>query len=193
LRNASGRATLPSATLEDGLGAEREACDAGHHAGEGFGVAVVRQPRSAAGAAAIASLTALSASVREADERALQQLQMRSLDALALSHLVEADADGARLNPSQLSRILKVSTAAVTKLVDRLVAAGRVERHPNPQDRRGIVLVPAGSAIDDVAQAYGHVRTPVVEAIDELSDAEAAIVDRFAARLAQRLQIPPTA
>ncbi|MFC7431590.1 MULTISPECIES: MarR family winged helix-turn-helix transcriptional regulator [unclassified Agrococcus] len=113
---------------------------------------------------------------------------MRSLDALALSHLVEAEQAGQRLSPSQLSRLLKVSTAAITKLVDRLVAAGRVERRPNPRDRRGVVLAPVGSAIEDVATAYGHVHTPVVDAIDELTDEEAAVVGRFAARLAEALQ-----
>lgn len=145
-------------------------------------------PRSEAGAAAIAGLQSLSDAVHDADEQALRKLRMSSTDALALMHLVQAAQREDLLTPTRLARLLKVSSAAITKLIDRLADAGQVERRPNPRDRRGTVIVPIGSATEDVAQAYGHVYGPVVAVMDELTDDEAATVGRFAESLAKALR-----
>ncbi|WIB13254.1 hypothetical protein [Curtobacterium sp. MCPF17_052] len=51
-----------------------------------------------------------------------------------------------------------------------------------------MVLVPTVAASEDLARAYGHIHTPVTAVIDELSDDEAAVVGRFAARLADALR-----
>jgi DNA-binding MarR family transcriptional regulator len=146
-----------------------------------------RTPRSAAGTAAIVGLQTLGEKVHEADERALHVLGMRSLDALALQQVVWAASEERFITPSRLAVILKVSTAAITKLVDRLVASGRVERRPNPHDGRGVVVAPIGTTIQDVAEAYQHLYGPVVDVIDDLTDEEAAIIGRFATSLAQAL------
>jgi DNA-binding MarR family transcriptional regulator len=146
------------------------------------------QPRTPEGLAAIASLQALSDSVHDADERALRDLQMLPVDALALRHLVQADQEGRTVNPTELARTLRLSTAGITKLVDRLVRDGRAERRPNPEDRRGVVVLPSGTAVEDLARAYGHLRSPVIAAIDALSAAEAGAVERFASRLAAALR-----
>lgn len=147
-----------------------------------------RRPRTPAGASALEGLQALSDSVHEADDAALQLLQLRSTDALAMQQLVQADADGRLLNPTQLSGLLRLTTAGVTKLVDRLVRSGRAERRPNPDDRRGVVVVPTDAARRDLAAAYGHIQAPVIDAIDGLTDDEAAVVGRFATRLAEALR-----
>ncbi|PYY32609.1 hypothetical protein DEJ25_05680 [Curtobacterium sp. MCPF17_011] len=146
------------------------------------------QPRTAAGAAALASLQSLSDSVHDADEGALRALQMRPIDALALMHLVDAGRIERFLSPTDLALRLRLSTAGVTKLVDRLFRDGRVERRPHVHDRRRVVLVPTATASADLARAYGHIHTPVTAVIDELSDDEAAVVGRFAARLADALR-----
>jgi len=155
-----------------------------HERSDGGGL----QPSTPEGLAAIASLQALSDSVHDADERALRDLQMLPVDALALRHLVQAHQEGRSVNPTELARTLRLSTAGITKLVDRLVRDGRAERRPNPKDRRGIVVLPSGTAVDDLARAYGHLRSPVIAAIDALSAAEAGAVERFASRLAAALR-----
>src|SRR4028119_1451778 len=62
----------------------------------------------------------------------------------ALEHLQQAGEDG--LTPTQLGRRLSRSSGAVTALVDRMERAGRVERRPNPNDRRSSVVrtLPSG-------------------------------------------------
>ncbi|QQD77903.1 MarR family transcriptional regulator (plasmid) [Curtobacterium sp. YC1] len=146
------------------------------------------QPRSAEGAAAIASLQALSDSVHDADEQALRALRILPIDALALRHLVLAYRDGRTVNPTELARALRISTAGITKLIDRLVRDGRAERQPNPKDRRGIIITATDSAEQDLARAYGHLHTPLIATIDALSDEEASTVRRFASRLAEAIR-----
>ncbi|MBF4615431.1 MarR family winged helix-turn-helix transcriptional regulator [Curtobacterium sp. VKM Ac-1376] len=147
-----------------------------------------QQPRTAEGAAAIASLQALSDSIHDADEQALRAMGMLPIDALALRHLVLAHRDGRAMHPTQLARALRLSTAGATKLIDRLVRDGRAERRPNPTDRRGIIVTATAGAEQDLVRAYGHIRAPLIETIDALSDDEATAVQRFASRLAEALR-----
>ena len=57
-----------------------------------------------------------------------------------------ARAPGQRLRMTQLAREMTISTSGLTRLVDRIEAAGHVRREPCPEDRRGFhaVLTPAG-------------------------------------------------
>lgn len=78
----------------------------------------------------------LSASMRvnPTDLRSLRHV-MRSVDS--------AESGGAPgVTPRKLADHLGISTAAVTTLVDRLVASGHLVRVPHPTDRRSIVLLP---------------------------------------------------
>lgn len=61
------------------------------------------------------------------------------------------------LSPGQLVAQTLVTSGTMTNRVDRLLARGFVERHPDPRDRRGVIvrLTPAGmrtvdSALDDL-------------------------------------------
>ena len=60
-----------------------------------------------------------------------------------------------RLTPGQLSSSLMLSTGGMTKRLDRMDAAGLVERHPDPTDRRGALvgLTRKGRRVIDVAVA----------------------------------------
>jgi DNA-binding MarR family transcriptional regulator len=44
------------------------------------------------------------------------------------------------LNPTQLMHAMLISSAGVTKRLDRLVEAGLVARRPDPEDRRGTLV-----------------------------------------------------
>jgi len=45
-------------------------------------------------------------------------------------------------SPSQLMDAVGADTAGMTKLLDRLEAKGLIERRPNPNDRRSVVIEP---------------------------------------------------
>lgn len=60
-----------------------------------------------------------------------------------------------QLTPSQLLTQTLVTSGTMTNRIDRLVAAGLVERHPDPYDRRGVLvrLTDAGkSKVDNSLQ-----------------------------------------
>jgi DNA-binding MarR family transcriptional regulator len=75
-----------------------------------------------------------------------------------------AEADGGRMRMSDLAERLLLSPSGLTRRLDRLVAAGLVERVRCPTDRRGAfaVLTPAGrkrlqrAAPDHVEQVRRH-------------------------------------
>ena len=107
--------------------------------------------------------------VRRMDEdlRAAHGLSLAEYDALV--QLV--NAPGRRLRMSVLAERILLSRSGITRLVDRLVADGNVERSVCPTDARGAeaALTPAGLArlrdasrthLDGVARYFLNVVTP---------------------------------
>ena len=72
-----------------------------------------------------------------------KELSVNPTDLDAMEELIK---DGP-LSPTELARRLNMSTAAVTTVVDRLTAVGHVSREPNPDDRRGILVVPRPDSV----------------------------------------------
>jgi len=60
-----------------------------------------------------------------------------------------ARSPGRRLRMTELARDMTMSTSGLTRLVDRIEAAGHVRREACPEDRRGLhaVLTDAGEAV----------------------------------------------
>jgi DNA-binding MarR family transcriptional regulator len=58
-----------------------------------------------------------------------------------------------RMSPGRLLRATLVTSGTMTNRIDRLAAAGLVERHPDPQDKRGVQvqLTAAGKSVVDAA------------------------------------------
>lgn len=77
----------------------------------------------------------------------------------ALEHLSFAPR-----GPAEIARLLDVSTAASTGIVDRLEAKGHVERRPHPHDRRRTEVVVTASARREVISQMG----PMFIALDRL-------------------------
>jgi DNA-binding MarR family transcriptional regulator len=83
------------------------------------------------------------------------------------------------MGPAELARVLGVTTAASSGVVDRLVAGGHAERRPHPGDgrRTEVHLTHAGRA-----EAVGHL-APMFEILARLDASltpdERAVVDRY--------------
>ncbi|MGD8193666.1 MarR family winged helix-turn-helix transcriptional regulator [Herbiconiux sp. P18] len=116
-------------------------------------------------------------------------LTVNQTDLTAMEHLIQEGP----LTPSELATRLKVTTAASTLVVDRLVALGHAERHPHEHDRRKIVVVPARSSVDRTVQELLPVIHGIAGIVDDLSEAERTVVSDFLARVADVYRAAVTA
>jgi MarR family transcriptional regulator, organic hydroperoxide resistance regulator len=61
-------------------------------------------------------------------------------DFRALVHIMVADTAGSPLTAGELRRRMGVSGAAITYLVERMIASGHIRRESDPADRRKVIL-----------------------------------------------------
>src|SRR3954454_10838154 len=80
------------------------------------------------------------------------------------------------LSPGRLLRETLVTSGTMTNRVDRLSARGLVERYPDPDDRRGVIV-----------RLTGEGRTAVDGAFTALLDAERALLEVLPERDRKRL------
>ncbi|HUN24144.1 MAG TPA: MarR family transcriptional regulator [Anaerolineales bacterium] len=78
--------------------------------------------------------------------------------------------------PSELSKHIGLTTGATTALLDRLEKAELIERHPNPKDRRGTLIVPAQSAQERMANWFASARIAQDELLSSYSEADLALI-----------------
>lgn len=78
--------------------------------------------------------------------------------------------------PSKLARHTGLTSGATTAMLDRLEKAGFIERRPNPDDRRGTLIVPAESASEKVASWFESARMAQDELISSYSESELEII-----------------
>jgi DNA-binding MarR family transcriptional regulator len=104
-----------------------------------------------------------------------------------LAQLAQA---GGRMRMQELARSVLLSKSGLTRLVDRMEAAGLVRRQPAPEDARGTVAVitPSGrAALRRSAPVYARaVREHFASA---LTDAEARAIANGLAKVAQRAPV----
>lgn len=73
--------------------------------------------------------------------------------AAAMHEIVLAEQQDAPLTPGQLARILAITTAATTNLIDRLSNAGLIHKTSHPTDRRKRILRPIPDALPELHSA----------------------------------------
>jgi len=78
--------------------------------------------------------------------------------------------------PSELARHTGLTSGATTAMLDRLEKAGLVDRQPNPDDRRGILVIPAKSASEKMASWFESARKAQHQLISSYSESELEII-----------------
>ncbi|TIC84890.1 MarR family transcriptional regulator [Nocardioides sp. GY 10113] len=103
-----------------------------------------------------------------------RRARLTTSDLVALEHLMSRP-----LGPAELARILDVSTAAATALVDRLAQRAHVRRRPHERDRRRTEVEITPDGREEVLSQL----LPMFVALDRLdrsfTDAERAVVERY--------------
>jgi DNA-binding MarR family transcriptional regulator len=132
-----------------------------------------------------AFLTAHARITRRLDEelRLEHDLSLAEYDAL----LTIADAPGRRIRMRQLADRVILSKSGVTRLIDRLVLDGLVERDACRTDARGAeaVLTPAG--LDRLRRASRtHLRGVAQHFIGAVDDVDLATIERSMQAVAER-------
>lgn len=78
--------------------------------------------------------------------------------------------------PSELARHTGLTSGATTAMLDRLEKAGLIERRPNPDDRRGTLVVPAKSGAKKAASWFESARKAQDELMSSYSEEELEII-----------------
>ncbi|HEX2979897.1 MAG TPA: MarR family transcriptional regulator [Anaerolineaceae bacterium] len=87
--------------------------------------------------------------------------------------------------PSKLARHTGLTSGATTAMLDRLEKAGLIERRPNPDDRRGTLIVPAESGNKKIAAWFESARKAQADLIAQFSAEELEVIADVFERFAQ--------
>jgi DNA-binding MarR family transcriptional regulator len=109
-------------------------------------------------------------------ERGLgDELKVNPTDLTAMQHLIVAGS----LTPTGLAQRLGLSSGAVTTVIDRLEGLGHVRRTPNPDDRRGTLVVPEPGSVGRAMSRIVPMVTEVDRAISGFEPGEQEVITRY--------------
>lgn len=126
------------------------------------------------------ALRRLQSVMNDAEAALARRMRMHPTDLAAMGYLTSVDEP---TGPGELAHRLGLSPAAATELVDRLTAAGHVERHRDLADRRRIRLEPSPSASASVLGHLGTLISAVDAAANEATPEEREAILRFLTRI----------
>ena len=104
---------------------------------------------------------------------------LTATDVRALVCLLDQERAGVPASPTWLAGQLRLTTASVTALLDRLERAGHVRRVPRTDDRRRVDLVVQDSAKELGWAFFGPLIEAAAAVLDRRTAAERAVVDAF--------------
>ncbi|MBS0024452.1 MarR family winged helix-turn-helix transcriptional regulator [Microbacterium paraoxydans] len=121
--------------------------------------------------------------LRDAEQRLSQAsrryMQLNETDMRALHYLIVCANRSLVATPSGIAHHLGVSTAATTKLLDRLEKGGHIRRSPHPTDRRALAITITPETRHAAMETVGRQQAKRFYAAARLSAAERDIVIRF--------------
>lgn len=100
------------------------------------------------------------------------QHKLRPNDFRALMHIMVADVDGTPLTSGELGSMLGISSAAVTYLVERMIASGHIRRESDAKDRRKVILRYDDHGMEVARGFFGPLGQRTSKALSEMSDSD---------------------
>jgi DNA-binding MarR family transcriptional regulator len=144
--------------------------------------------RTALEEAIAADVRALSAESDQIGRHFASRHDVGVNDFHALLHVMVAETAGTPLTAGELRKRMGTSAAAVTYLVERMIASGHLRRESHPGDRRKVILRVADHGMD-VARGFF---TPLAEhnrrALADLPDRDLAAAHRTIAAVIDALR-----
>ena len=105
-------------------------------------------------------------------------------DFRALLHVIVAENDGAPLTAGELRRRMGTSAAAITYLVERMIASGHLLRDADPADRRKVMLRVADHGMEVARGFFAPLADHTHDALADLPDSDLAAAHRVFVALA---------
>jgi len=81
--------------------------------------------------------------------------------------------------PSELARHTGLTSGAATAMLDRLEKSGLIERRPNPNDRRGTLIVLLDSGKEKVGPWFASARQAQNELVFSYTEAQLEVLSDF--------------
>ena len=137
----------------------------------------------------MSALGRLRAVEQQLSEASMRYMRLGPTDMQAIHYLIVAENSGSISTPSGIASHLKISTAATTKLLDRLERAGHISRAPHPSDRRALAISITPETRRAAMQSVGRQQAKRFRAAARLTSKERQIVIRFLEDMANEMSI----
>jgi DNA-binding MarR family transcriptional regulator len=114
---------------------------------------------------------------------------LHATDLRAIIELLDAERAGLQATPTWLAGRLRLNTASVTALVDRLERMGHIERHRESADRRRVSLRVTDRAKRLGEAFFGPLINQVMATMDGFSQRERDAIVRFLTEIAAAVPV----
>jgi DNA-binding MarR family transcriptional regulator len=111
--------------------------------------------------------------------RTQQSMDMGENELLVLRFLARARLRDEPVTPVALSRYLGITSASTTALLDRLEKSGHIARHPNPRDRRSVLIASSEKSDAEIRHTLAAMHERMMGVVRELDPAQRAAVIEF--------------
>ncbi|GAA2061890.1 MarR family winged helix-turn-helix transcriptional regulator [Williamsia deligens] len=123
-------------------------------------------------------MRALSAASEQIGRAFAARHDLSANDFQALLRIMVADVDGEPLTVGRLGASLGMSSAAMTYLVERMIASGHIRREPDPDDRRRVILRYDEHGMEVARGFFGPLVSLTRSALTDIADDDLATAHR---------------
>jgi DNA-binding MarR family transcriptional regulator len=113
---------------------------------------------------------------------------VRPTDFRALLHVMVAETAGEPVTSGELRQRMGLSGAAITYLVDRMMASGHIIRQSDPTDRRKVILRYSDSGLETARAFFAPLGTHSHDAMAELPDSDLEAASRVFTALVEAMR-----
>jgi DNA-binding MarR family transcriptional regulator len=148
----------------------------------------VRKDREMLEATIASDLRAMNAESDQIGRRFAGRHDVAANDFRALLHVMVAQTAGTPLTAGDLRKRMGMSGAAITYLVERMIASGHLHRESDPADRRKVILRVADHGMDVARSFFTPLGEQTRAALAGLPDADLAAAHRTFAALVDAMR-----
>jgi DNA-binding MarR family transcriptional regulator len=143
--------------------------------------------RAALEAQIAADVRALSAESEQIGRAFAARHDVSANDFRALLYVMVAETAGDPLTAGDLRRAMGTSAAAITYLVERMIASGHLRRESDPADRRKVILRVADHGMGVAREFFSPLAGYTAAALAELPDSDLAAAHRTVTALVEAM------